>query len=123
MSVAKPIYIVDDDIEFLRGIARLLVAYGLEVKTFSSAEDFQARSDLSQAACLILDVHLGSISGIDLMRQVLQTHANAPVVIITANDSERTRREAWDAGCSAFLQKPFSAKVLIETVRSTTARQ
>ena len=120
MPVAKPIHIVDDDVGFLKGIERLLAAHGLEVRTFSSAEEFQAEADPDDAACLILDIHLGEVSGIQLMQEILQSGAKPPVVLITANDSERTRREAWAAGCSAFLQKPVSAKVLMDAVRSVT---
>lgn len=117
MPATKPIHIVDDDLGFLRGIEHLLVAFGLEVRAFSSAEEFRALANPREAACLILDIHLGSISGIDLMRELFQSGTRPPIVLITASDSEHVRRAAMEAGCGAFLQKPVSAKVLLDAVR------
>jgi FixJ family two-component response regulator len=117
MLAGKPIHIVDDDLGFLKGIERLLGAHGLPVRTFSSAEEFLAHADPSEALCLILDIHLGGLSGIELMRELQQSGSKTPVVLITANDNEQMRRAALASGCSAFLQKPVSAKVLLDAVR------
>lgn len=116
MPAAKPIHIVDDDPGFLKGIERLLVVHGLPVKTFSSPEEFQALADPREALCLILDIHLGAASGIELMRELHRAGISTPVVLITANDNEQVRRTALASGCSAFLQKPVSAKVLMEAL-------
>jgi FixJ family two-component response regulator len=117
MSAEKPIHIVDDDVGFLEGIERLLSAHGLPVKSFSSAEAFRARADADDPCCVILDIHLGGISGIDLMRELFRSGSKTPVVLITANDSEYVRRAAMEAGCSAFLQKPVSGTLLLDAVR------
>ena len=118
MRAEKPIHIVDDDLGFLKGIERLLTVHGLPVRTFSSADELHARADPNEAACLILDVHLGAVSGIDLMHELRRSGTTTPIVLITANDNEQTRRAALASGCSAFLQKPVSAKVLMEAVRN-----
>jgi FixJ family two-component response regulator len=102
---------------------RLLVANGHVVCTYTSAEEFLELANPDNAACLILDIHLGGISGIELMQDVLQAGAKIPVVLITGTDNERTRQAAWAAGCSAFLQKPISAKVLMDQINSLTARR
>ena len=118
MPAPKQIHIVDDDPGFLKGIGRLLAAHGLDVRMFSSAEDFRTHADPNDAACLILDIHLGSTSGIDLMQALFQSGATTPVVLVTASDSEHTRQAAFAAGCSAFLQKPVSGKVLLDAIRN-----
>ena len=117
MPQGKPIHLVDDDLDFLRGLARLLEKLGMEVRTFASAEEFQKQANHNDAACLILDVHLGSSSGIDLMRELSRRGSTTPVILITANDNERIRQTALAAGCSGYLQKPFSAKALMDAVR------
>jgi len=70
MWPGKQIYVVDDDSGFLKGIERLLRAHGLEVRTFSSAEEFEAKADPTEASCLILDNHLDRTSGVQLLSQL-----------------------------------------------------
>ena len=116
MPTGKLIHVVDDDRGFLKGIERLLIAHGLEVRTFSSAEEFQAEADLDEAACLILDIHLTGMSGIELLSRLTRSGSRIPVVLVTASDSEVTRRAAMAAGCNAYLQKPFPSSVLMEAL-------
>jgi len=115
------IHVVDDDSGFLRGIERLLKAHGLDVRTFASAEAFQADADPAAAACLVLDIHLGGITGIELLRRMSGAGSRVPVVLVTANDSEPTRRAARDAGCSAYLEKPVSARQLMDAINEALA--
>jgi len=66
--------------------------------------------------CVILDIHLGGASGIDLRHQLLQSGSTVPVVFITGSDSETTRQAALQAGCTAYLPKPFSAQALVDGI-------
>jgi len=116
MWPGKQIYVVDDDSGFLKGIERLLRAHGLDVRTFSSAEEFEAKADPADAACLILDVHLAGISGIELLNRLNQSEFKIPAVLVTGQDSEVTRRAAVAAGCSAYLEKPFSGRELMDAL-------
>ena len=116
MPAGRVIEIVDDDSGFLKGIERLLVAHGLEVRTFSSAEEFQAEADLDEAACLILDINLTGMSGIELLSQLTRSGCTIPVVLVTASDSEVTRRAATAAGCNGYLQKPFPSSALMKAL-------
>ncbi|MCK0198731.1 response regulator [Ancylobacter sp. 6x-1] len=118
MLAGKRIYIVDDDSGFLKGIERLLRAHGLRARTFLSAQAFEAEADLRDAACLIVDVHLGDVSGIDLIRRMLAGPAAVPFIVVTGNSSETTRLAAAAAGCCAYLEKPFSSKALLDSIRS-----
>ncbi len=117
MPAAKPIHILDDDVDHLKAMERLLAVHGLQVKAFSSAEEFQAQANLDDASCLILDIHLGATSGIDILLELVQSGATTPIVVVTASDSEAVRRAAIQGGCDAYLQKPVPAKVLLSVLR------
>ena len=118
MPAVKPIHIVDDDVDYLRAMERLLVVHGLQVRAFSSAEEFQAQADPDNASCVILDIHLGTASGIDILLGLVQSGVTTPIVIVTASDSESVRQAAIQGGCGAYLQKPVSARVLLDVLRS-----
>jgi len=109
----KIVAIVEDDAGMLRAIERLLRAHDFGTETYSSAEEF-LKANRSTASCLIIDIHLGGISGIELRRQFVD--AQQRVVFITASDRELDRKEALAAGCVAFLRKPFSANSIVEAV-------
>jgi len=89
--------VVEDDPSVLQGLNRLLSAQGFRVQTFASAELFIDGIANCEAECLILDVHLGGISGIDLRRQLTSLGSNLPVIFMTAVDNEITRQEALKA--------------------------
>jgi FixJ family two-component response regulator len=116
MRMHNLISIVDDDRGFLRAIARVLKIQGFDVRTFRSAEDFLGRTDPSEPACLILDINLGGISGIELLHQLSRSGISVPVVFVTANDNENIRKAAVTAGCVAYLEKPVEMKALMEAV-------
>jgi FixJ family two-component response regulator len=116
MWPGKQIYVVDDDSGFLKGIERLLRARGFEVRSFSSAEEFEAAADPTEASCLILDNHLSGISGVELLSRLKRSGSRIPVVIVTGQGSEATQRAAVAAGCSAYLEKPFSGTVLVDAL-------
>jgi FixJ family two-component response regulator len=110
------IAVVEDDPSMLQGLSRLLSAHGFRVVRFTSAESFLDSVAQCEAACLVVDIHLGGISGIDLKRKLTSSGNDFPVIFMTAADSEATRQEAVDAGCVAYLRKPFLSKLLIEAI-------
>jgi FixJ family two-component response regulator len=73
------------------------------------------------ATCLLLDIHLGGISGIELQRRLAASGSKWPVIFMTANDDEATRSQAIDAGCIAYLQKPFEQHVLLNAISKAVA--
>jgi FixJ family two-component response regulator len=114
----RTIAIIDDNASLLQGLDRLLSAHGFHVRTFGSAEAFLQDIATCNADCLLVDVHLGGMSGIDLQRRLSSSSTDLPVIFMTAVDTEETRREAFDAGCVAYLRKPFLSKLLIDAINS-----
>jgi FixJ family two-component response regulator len=112
------IAIIEDDASMMQGLNRLLSAHGFCVQRFTSAESFLDDIVTCEAKCLVVDIHLGGMSGIDLKRRLASSGRNMPVIFMTAIDSEATRLDALDAGCIAYLRKPFLAKLLIDAINS-----
>jgi len=117
----KIVAIVDDDDLMLGAIARLLRAHGFAVRTYSSAEAFLDGDAAQQAACLVLDIGLKGISGIELRRHLVGAGNLLPVIFITAIDSARVYEKAMEAGCVAYLRKPFSSAELVEAIAEAAA--
>jgi FixJ family two-component response regulator len=123
VAARNVVYVVDDDAGMLKGIERLLKASGFDAETFESAEAFHDRADPDSAICIVLDVQLGGMSGIELSRELTQRGSALPVIFITANDNDTTRKATRDAGCVAYLPKPFPAKSLLDAIERATARR
>ena len=118
----KTVFVVDDDPSVLRGLERLLTVHGFSADVFESIEDFCERANHSAAACLVLDIHMPGMSGIDFGRQLAKTDDPLPVIFITGNDNEATRKVAMEVGCIAYLPKPFPGKLLIEAIEKALDR-
>jgi FixJ family two-component response regulator len=108
--------IIDDEPGVLTGLKRILDASGFAAEIFSSAEAFLARPAVDDLACLLIDINLGGMSGIELRRRLKEAGSHVPVIFITARDDDATRREAMKAGCAAYLRKPFAGSALIDAV-------
>ena len=109
--------VVDDDESFACALGRLFRASGFGVHTYSSAEAFLATSMLPPPDCLVLDIHLGGMSGLDLQRRLHGVGAPASIIFVTAHDAAGTREEAEQAGCSAYFLKPVHRKSLLEAIK------
>ena len=108
--------IVDDDESFARALGRLCRASGFEAHTYPSAEAFLASTTLPPPDCLLLDIQLPGMSGLDLQRRLLEAGAPAPIIFVTAHDAAAVREAAERAGCSAYFLKPVPRKPLIEAI-------
>ena len=111
------IAIVDNDASFCRALERLLRASGFHPLSYPAAEAFLQDVRSTRVDCLVLDIHLGGMSGFDLQKRLAITGGVPPIIFITAVDEAETRERARRAGCVAFLRKPFSASSLLEAVR------
>src|SRR5271165_3672097 len=112
----KTVAVVDDDPSMLRAMQNLLDAHGFAATVFASAEEFLDCGIASQFDCLLLDLQLGGMSGIELRHRLNASSSSLPVVFMTALDDDAMRREALKAGCIACLRKPFPARQLIDAI-------
>ena len=110
------IAIIDDDDEVRVATENLVQSYGIDTHTFSSAEEFLNSAVLDQAACLITDIHMPGMSGLDLQKTLLEHGRRVPIIFITAFPEERVRRQVEAAGAVRFLSKPYAAEVLMEGI-------
>jgi FixJ family two-component response regulator len=117
----RVVIVVDDNAGFLKSVARLLAHNGIESWTFASAEALLDSGSAQTATCLLLDIHLGGISGIELRRRLAASGSKCPVIFMTGNDNDATRNEAMDAGCIAYLRKPFAYPVLLNAISKAVA--
>ncbi|MGE3145246.1 MAG: response regulator transcription factor [Pseudorhodoplanes sp.] len=115
------IAVVEDDASMLRSLERLLSVSGYRIESYPSAEAFLEKAGGCEASLLLLDIHLGGLSGIELQRRLNAQGLNIPTIFMTALDDEETHKDALAAGCIAYLQKPFSPALLIETIRKAAA--
>ena len=116
----KVIAVVDDDSSTLDAIGLLLDAHGFESRIFDSAEAFLERDVAESVDCLLLDIHLGGLSGIDLRRRLEASGSTLPVIFMTALDDAATRGQALSAGCVAYLQKPVHARQLMDAIHKAS---
>ena len=99
----------------------LLDAHGFATLAFASAEEFLARGAAKHADCLLLDIDLGGMSGIELRRQLKGLGSTLPIIFMTGLDDEAIERRALETGSVAFLRKPFSQRALVDAIGKAVA--
>jgi FixJ family two-component response regulator len=114
----KVVSIVDDDDLMRNALQGLLKAVGLEARAFASAEEFLASGQQHDTACLIADIRMSGMSGLDLQATLNAQQIRIPTIFITAHGDARMRMQALRGGAVEFLAKPFDDEVLIENVRA-----
>jgi FixJ family two-component response regulator len=122
VDVSTHISIVDDDPSICRAIARLIESSGFTAHTHSSAEAFLASTDAEHVRCLILDVQLPGIDGLELQRQLARLNPAIRIIFLTAH-SARTRLRAMNAGAVDVLSKPFNEQALLRNVYAALEMQ
>lgn len=110
------VLVVDDDSSLVRALRRLLVAVDLDVLVFDSAEAFLASELPAGKVCLLLDVYLPGMSGVDLCATLAASGRSLPTILMSARDDEATQRKARASGAVATLYKPFDEEVLLNTL-------
>lgn len=122
VAQTRPIIAVIDDDESVRvALRRLIRSAGLDASVFTSAEDYLASAVQRRADCLILDVCMPGMSGLELQRRLSATGRYPPVVFITAHEDEPARRAALEAGAVGFLSKPFDDALLLDALARALA--
>ena len=123
MNAVEPIvFLVDDDQLFRRSTERLIRTAGLNVQPFSSARDFLKSPRPEGPACLVLDVRMPGLSGMDLQRELAQSGFHIPIVFITGHGDIPMSVRAMKAGAVEFLTKPFRSRVFLDAIRAAIER-
>ena len=119
MSGTPPIYVavVDDDEDLCRSLGRLLRASGIHPVTYRSAEAFLSDTKHPQFDCLVLDIQLDGMSGVELARELASKGGRTPLIYLTAHDSPEVRAMAEAAGCAGYFRKTDSGAELLEAIR------
>ena len=119
----RPLVAVVDDDQSIRNATRdLLKAAGFSTATFEDAESFLGSASRASAACLVADMRMPGMSGLELYQALVASGDGIPTVIITAHPEELTQSRARDAGITCYLSKPFAPDDLLECVREALAR-
>jgi len=115
---APLVSIVDDNASVRRSTRRLLRCSGLRAEAFASGEDFLQSEHVADTDCLILDVRMPGIDGLELQRRLAETHRKVPTVFLTARASDEEERQAWQAGAANFLRKPVRKEALLDAIHA-----
>jgi FixJ family two-component response regulator len=125
MMVNVPIHIVvavDDDFRIRESLQSLIESAGYEPVLFSSAEDFLQSGTLTAATCVITDVRMPGMDGIELQRRIRLERPDLPIIFISAHNHAEIRQKALDGGAVDFLHKPFNAADLLEVIQAALAK-
>jgi len=119
MDASRPtrVAVIDDDESVCRALSRLLRAEGIQPVAYPSAEALLADPRRPLFDCLVLDIQLGGMSGIELHRHLTASGSSTPVIYVTAHDEPATRQQAEDAGCAGYFRKTASGKDLVRAIR------
>jgi len=118
---SQTVFIVDDDAAICAGLSDLLESAGLKIEHYSSAEKFLESWETSAPGCLVLDVRLPGISGMELHAKLVHSRASLPVIVMTAHGDMPMVRKALKAGAVEFLIKPFRDEELLQAVEQAFA--
>lgn len=122
MTETPLISIVDDDESVREAIESLMKSVGYTARAFPSAGEFLNSSDFDDTDCLILDVQMPGMNGLELQSRLVASKRHVPIVFISAHSDADARARALDAGAVEFLQKPFSEDALLDAIKSSLAR-
>ena len=110
------VWVIDDDLSVRRALRRLISSAGFAVETFASGREFLETVPHDGRGCLVLDIHLESMSGFEVKERLLAGGVTIPIIFMTAHDDEATRERARRAG-AAYLRKPFAKRALMDAIR------
>src|SRR5271155_198493 len=119
---ASIVFVVDDDISVRESLELLIQSEGWQPETFSSARDFLERSRTPAPSCLLLDISMPGLNGLELQERVAAEHPDLPIIFITGHGDVPKTVQAMKAGAVEFLTKPFKDDALLEAVRHALER-
>jgi len=121
MGINKQVAIVDDDPSLCRSLGRLLRLAGYEPCAFHSAEAFLGDAGRARFACVLADIQLGGMSGLEMHRAIAERGESMPIIFVTAHDEPAARAEALGAGCAGFFSKTEDGSRILDAIRSVAA--
>lgn len=116
-SKEKTVAVIEDDDSYRRAVQRLLKSAGFRAQSFRSAEDFLSSGLQHETGCLITDIRMPGMSGLDLQSKLNSDHCPIPTIFITAHGDEKMRLQAMRGGAVRFFAKPFNGEILLQAVR------
>lgn len=123
MSTESTVYVVDDDEATAASVAALLVSVGLRVKAYHSAEAFLTDFDPVTGGCIVLDIRMPGMNGLELQERLLADEIGLPIILISGHADQETREKARRNGAFAFLEKPFEGGEFCDVVRAALAQR
>jgi FixJ family two-component response regulator len=120
---ARTVAVIDDDLPVLESLVNLLASSGYKAESYPSAEQFLGADGLSRTCCIITDVEMQQMSGLDLLHHVMRGNSPVPVVIITGKPSENSETFYLERGAVAFLRKPVDGDALVDLLGSVLLRK
>jgi DNA-binding NtrC family response regulator len=120
-QTSAPVYVVDDDVSVCESLGSLIRSAGLRAETFASAQEFLARPKIEVPGCLVLDVRLPGLSGLDLQQELAKAEVEVPIIFLTGHADIPTSVRAMKAGALEFFTKPFDDEALLEAIRQGIA--
>jgi FixJ family two-component response regulator len=114
--------IVDDEEPVRKALKRLLRASGLEADTYASGKDFLEASTARMPDCVVLDLHMPGMSGLQVLQELRLAKKSLPAVVITAYDEPSTREQCLAAGAAAYLRKPLDERLLLNAISANVKR-
>ncbi|CAN7423885.1 response regulator [Phyllobacterium sp. LjRoot231] len=123
MSNLKSIAVVEDDASLLAALENLIGSHGLEVHGFANAEAFLAQRDSVEIDCLITDVQMDGMGGVELFDMLRRIGDTTPVIFITAFEDERIHRQVMAAGATAYFKKPFDCEEVLDRIEHCLAAE
>jgi CheY-like chemotaxis protein len=115
-SIVSYVAIVDDEEPVRKALKRLLRASGLDAESYASGQDFLEAAALREPDCVLLDLHMPRMSGLQVLRALRAARRALPIIVITAHDAPETREQCLAAGASAYLPKPLEEHELLDTI-------
>jgi len=111
------IYVVDDDASFRQALKMLLISANMEVRTFKQAEDLLKSEFQEEKVCLIADIKMKGLGGLELQQQLAKRGVKVPIIFLTADESNEIRQRAKQAGAAGFFRKPVDDQALLDTIQ------